>query len=75
MSAQDYGEVDIMMLTGVARTEDDVALLRQARQQARYIVAFGSCATFGGIPDLTNLHEQATLLETAYQNAPSLQLY
>ena len=72
MSARDYGEVDILMLTGVVRTEDDIADLRQARQRARYIVAFGSCAVFGGIPGLANLHEQATLLETVYRNAPFL---
>jgi len=72
MSAQDYGEVDILMLTGAPRTEDDIAQLRQVRQRARYIVSFGSCATFGGIPGLANLYERAAMLETAYQNAPTL---
>jgi F420-non-reducing hydrogenase small subunit len=72
MSSKDYGEVDILLMTGAARTEEDIEQIKKARERARYLVSFGSCASFGGIPGLANLYDKDHLLEVAFQEAPSI---
>ncbi len=72
-SAEDYGDVDVLLLTGAVRTEEDVVEVRRARERARRLVAFGACAAFGGIPGLANLCQPDQLLQAAYRDAPSLQ--
>ena len=72
MSATDYGPVDVLFLTGAVRTQEDLENIRQARERARILVSMGSCAVFGGIPGLGNLHSNEELLDTAYELAPSL---
>jgi F420-non-reducing hydrogenase small subunit len=69
MSAKDYSEVDVALITGAVRTEEDLHLLQAARRKARYLVAFGACPAFGGILGLANLLEKRDLLDTAYRGA------
>jgi coenzyme F420-reducing hydrogenase gamma subunit len=72
MSATEPGQVDVMLITGAARNQEDIERLLRARKQARYLVAFGSCAALGGIPSLGNLSGMQALLDAAYREAPSL---
>lgn len=72
MSATEPGQVDVMLITGAARNREDVERILRARKQARYLVAFGSCAALGGIPSLGNLGGPEALLEAAYREGPSL---
>jgi F420-non-reducing hydrogenase small subunit len=72
MSAVEPGKVDVMLITGAARNQEDIERIQRARRQARYLVAFGSCSTLGGIPSLGNLSGTEALLEAAYREAPSL---
>ncbi len=39
---------------GMARTEEDVHLLKLMRQKCKVLVAFGTCSCYGGIPGLAN---------------------
>ena len=39
MSAKGYSEVDVALITGAVRTDEDVRLLQAARQKAKYLVA------------------------------------
>jgi F420-non-reducing hydrogenase small subunit len=73
MSAKDYSEVDVALITGAVRTEEDLRLLQAARRKARYLVAFGACPAFGGLLGLANLMERQNLLDTAYGNATGQQ--
>jgi F420-non-reducing hydrogenase small subunit len=72
MSATDHGRVDILLVTGAARNAEDIEQIKRGREQARYVVAFGSCSAFGGPPGLANLWEKDELLGTAFQQVPSL---
>ena len=74
MSAKDYSDVDVALITGAVRTEEDLRLVQAARRKARYLVAFGTCPAFGGLPGLANLTEKRDLLDSAYRgNTPGAQ--
>jgi F420-non-reducing hydrogenase small subunit len=70
MSAKDFSDVDVVLINGTVRTEEDVRLVEAARRKARYVVAFGSCSAFGGLPGLANLTETRDLLNTVYKQQP-----
>jgi coenzyme F420-reducing hydrogenase gamma subunit len=73
MSARDYGPVDVAFVVGAVRTEEDLKAVKQAREKAKVLVAFGTCPAFGGLNNLANLYRDQELLETAYVNAVSME--
>jgi F420-non-reducing hydrogenase small subunit len=73
MSATDYGQVDVLLVTGAARNAEDIEHIQRAREHARYLVAFGSCSAFGGLPGLGNFCAKDDLLRVAFQQVPSLE--
>jgi F420-non-reducing hydrogenase small subunit len=42
---------------GMARTEEDIHLLKVMREKCQTLIAFGSCSCFGGIPGLANFSD------------------
>ncbi len=65
------GEIDIGIFNGVVRTSEHVADAQLLRDRCRVLVAFGACASFGGIPGLANLYPNDDLLDTVYRDTPS----
>jgi F420-non-reducing hydrogenase small subunit len=72
MSSTDYGQVDVLLITGAARNAEDIEQIKRAREHARYLVSFGCCSAFGGVPALANFHDKDELLSVAFQQVPSL---
>jgi F420-non-reducing hydrogenase small subunit len=52
MSAYDVPEVEVLLVTGGVRTEEDLYRLRRAVRMADEVVAVGTCAISGGIANL-----------------------
>jgi F420-non-reducing hydrogenase small subunit len=52
MSAHDIPEVEVLLVTGGVRTDEDLYRLRRAVQKADQVVAVGTCAISGGIAHL-----------------------
>jgi F420-non-reducing hydrogenase small subunit len=65
------GEIDIGLFNGVVRTSEHAEDARMLRSRCRFLVAFGACAAFGGIPGLANLHERQSVLDCVYAETPS----
>ena len=42
---------------GMARTEEDIHLLKLMREKCQVLISFGSCSCFGGIPGLANFSD------------------
>ncbi len=61
-----YPDADIGIITGAIRTEHDVHLAEQMRKSCRTLVAFGTCALYGGIPGAALAHSREELLDTVY---------
>jgi F420-non-reducing hydrogenase small subunit len=71
LEALDDKSVDIGIVNGAVRTSEQEEEAKLIRAKCRYVVAYGSCACFGGIPGLANQFGRNELLERAYIEAPS----
>jgi F420-non-reducing hydrogenase small subunit len=65
------GNVDFGLFNGAVRTSDHLEFAQAFRSRCKILVAYGSCACFGGIPGLANLHDRESIFETAYQTTAS----
>jgi F420-non-reducing hydrogenase small subunit len=63
--------VDFGLFNGAVRTSDHQEFAEAFRARCKVLVAYGSCACFGGIPGLANLHDRNSIFQTAYQTTPS----
>jgi F420-non-reducing hydrogenase small subunit len=52
MSAYHVPEVEVLLVTGGVRTEEDLYRLRRAVRRAEEVIAVGTCAISGGIANL-----------------------
>jgi F420-non-reducing hydrogenase small subunit len=57
MSAYHVPEVEVLLVTGGVRTEEDLFRLRRAVRRADQVIAVGTCAISGGIANLGNRPE------------------
>jgi Ni,Fe-hydrogenase III small subunit len=48
-TASDGGRVDAALVVGSIRTDKDIQVVREARQKAKVLVAFGACSSFGSM--------------------------
>lgn len=63
--------IDFGLFNGAVRTSDHQEFARAFRSRCKALVAYGSCACYGGIPGLANLHDRDTIFDAAYQTTPS----
>lgn len=52
VSAYDVPAVDVLLVSGGIRTDEDLYNLRRAARQAKQVVAVGTCAISGGVANL-----------------------
>ncbi len=69
IDSEEIGEVDVAVVDGIVRVKEDEEKLLEARQKSRYLVAWGTCATFGGIPSYANHFELEDLIDESYGKA------
>jgi F420-non-reducing hydrogenase small subunit len=74
ISAHDLPEVDILLVSGGVRTEEDAFNLRRAARRARQVVAVGTCALSGGVASLGDRDEvrQLFMAEEVRRHVPRL---
>ncbi len=66
MDQGELKEADVALVEGIARVKEDEEKLKEARNKCRFLVAWGTCAAFGGIPAMANLFELEELIEESY---------
>ena len=66
LEAMEDGAIDVCLFNGAIRTEENVHIARLLRQKSKALVAFGACASFGGVPGLGNLFDTQDVLERAF---------
>jgi F420-non-reducing hydrogenase small subunit len=71
LEAQPDGAIDFGLFNGAVRTSEHAEYAKLLRRKSKVLVAYGSCACFGGIPGLANLALREELLDTAYRTTPS----
>ena len=66
MDQEQILETDIAVVDGAVRTREDEEKLNEVRRKSRFLVAWGTCAAFGGLPALANAFELEELIEETY---------
>lgn len=74
ISAEDVPQVDVLLISGGVRTDEDLYKLRRAVKNAQQVVAVGTCAISGGVANLGDRDEVRALFlaETDRPHVPRL---
>ena len=59
-------DLDLVFVEGAITTKDQVKTLKKIRKQSKCLVAFGTCATHGGIPAMKNFLSKDELKKYTY---------
>lgn len=71
VEAMEDGFLDVCFFNGAIRNSEQMHLAQLFRRKSKTLVAFGSCACFGGIPGLANFFTAPEILERVYRETPS----
>jgi F420-non-reducing hydrogenase small subunit len=71
VEAMDDKAIDVCLFNGAIRNSEQERIAKLLRAKSKVMVAFGSCACFGGIPALANFTNRAEIFQRAYVEAPS----
>jgi len=63
--------IDFGIFIGSIRTEEHLELAKILRERCNFLIAFGTCACFGGMFGLGNVAERYELLKVGYITTPS----
>ncbi len=58
--------IDVALVDGAVRLSEQEHILKILRQKSKILVAFGICASMGGIAGLANVHTKEEIFETVY---------
>ena len=74
VSAYDVPEVDVLLISGGVRSDEDLHNLRRAVKRAKKVVAVGTCALSGGVANLGNRDEvrEMFMSQTQRRDLPRL---
>jgi len=65
-SATMPGPYDVTLVEGSVTTEEDIERLHHVREQSKYLITIGACATAGGIQALRNWAEVGEFVRAVY---------
>ena len=71
MDVKDYPKAAIGIVTGALRTEHDIHCAEKMRESCDAILAFGTCAVYGGPQGSGYAHTLDELLDSAYRDNPT----
>lgn len=63
--------IDLCLFNGGIRTEENAEVARLLRRKSKLLLAYGACASIGGIPGLLNLYSTGEMLERVYGSSES----
>ncbi len=63
----DIPKIDVAIVEGCVRTSENEEIVKILREKSKIFVALGTCACFGGIPGLANLHSKDEIFEIVYK--------
>lgn len=64
-------ELDVLIVEGGIRNEENRELAEMLNEKAKFVISYGTCACYGGIPGLGNLWTTQELEDEAYLNSVS----
>ena len=73
IKAMDDKSIDLCLFNGAIRTSEQEEMAVLLRKKSKLLVAFGSCAHLGGIPGLADFSSRQAIMQTLYNDVPTLQ--
>ncbi len=69
MAKQDNlkGPFDIAFVEGCVTQKEEIAKVKDIRKKSKYLIALGTCATYGGIPSMKNFLNLQEVEEAVYK--------
>jgi len=64
-------QADIGIITGGVRTEEHKEVAKEVRNKCKTVIAYGSCACFGGVPALANMYTKDEVFNKVYKTSRS----
>jgi F420-non-reducing hydrogenase small subunit len=65
------GEITAAFINGAVRTSEQHEMVKLLRRKSKFVIAYGSCSCFGGIPGLANLFSANEIVGRVYLETPS----
>lgn len=72
VEAMPDGHMDVCFFNGGIRNTENAHIAKLLRKKSKVLVAFGACATDGGVPGLANLYPFQDALNRAFKESPSV---
>jgi len=72
VEAMEDGSIAVTLFNGAIRTSENEEMAHLLRKKSQLLIAYGSCASGGCIPALSNLSTRAGHMRTNYLDSPSL---
>ncbi|MEA1958602.1 MAG: oxidoreductase [Chloroflexota bacterium] len=67
------GEIAVSFINGAIRMDEHEEWVELLRKKSGLVVAFGSCACFGGIPGLANFWDKEIIFNRVYKEVPTIE--
>jgi F420-non-reducing hydrogenase small subunit len=64
-------ELDVLIVEGGIRNDENRELAEMLNEKAKFVISYGTCACYGGVPGLGNLSTVEELEQEAYINSVS----
>lgn len=64
-------DIDIAIVSGSVRNEENKERLEELREKSKILIAYGTCACYGGITGMADLYTPEEVVSSAYTNNPS----
>src|SRR5512146_2053069 len=61
------------LINGAIRNSEQEEMAHLLRAKSKFVIAFGACAHFGGIPGLANLYSRGDIFSTVFEKSPSIE--
>ncbi|MDI9618449.1 F420-non-reducing hydrogenase subunit MvhG [Methanothermobacter sp.] len=62
-------ELDVVIIEGGIVNDENREFAEKLREKAKFVISYGTCAVYGGIPGLRNLWDKEEVIEEAYINS------
>jgi F420-non-reducing hydrogenase small subunit len=59
------------LINGAVRTSEQKEMSELLRRKSQFVIAYGACSQYGGIPGLANLSNKETIMNYVYKEAPT----
>ncbi|MBA5942666.1 MAG: oxidoreductase [Methanophagales archaeon] len=63
--------IDVCLFNGAIQSSEHEEIAEMLREKSKVMIAYGSCACFGGIPGLGNVANREQIFKTVFKDTPS----